>query len=798
MRYEKNNNAKVIGKLAKKSIRASKMRNAFIVVTIVLSVSLLMAMSLFTTALTTANKRSMEKVQHVIYYNLNETQLDHLKKDDRISYMTLGKRGQAVEIDNYTLAPSYVDGSSTDIQTLNLLEGRLPEAQNEVLVTKEYLKQVGKTPEPGAAFSVTFLDGSTETFTASGLIEGPPSTKQYSLIFSKAYAENGLQLKNVPYEAYVRLVGAEQMGKEECQNQMYTIGGDAGIIRENMNSNNRFLDSLTINFQEVTLIVSVGLVVLIASILVIYGVFYISVVGHIRTYGQMRTIGMTRKQVRKLVNREGLFLFCIGAPIGLIIGTIIGYFVKPDGFSFVNTVIVAILVAFVNLITVMISIRKPALMAASISPIEASKYSAYKNRKQKKTKKEKRKITPIRLALMNSVRNRKKVIITVLSLGVGGILFMAAATFVNSFDQEMFSRQGDFKDSEYIISYSSNALDLSEYSLTELQKNAPLNETLKNKVLSIDGVDGIRSNKSTSVIYDYPKQDVIHKEDQMTPFTKEEANELEKYLEQGTFDYDALSKGDSILINGNDVAQEIYGWRFEVGDTLTFYFYNGDTVVPKEVKIAGMISKEYPKPISGWFMMSEEAAQAIIPFSLDKDIVISTGPSMESSVGESLQSLVDASPNLKLTSLQTQRENDAIVVGSLSATAMGLALFIIAFSLINLVNTLITNILSKKQELAMLESIGMSRKQVHKMVLYEGILLSIGNLLITLTLGTTAGYLVCVAFEKLGVHYMIYQFPTLYVLIYAAVLLLVPYIISKIALRNFEKHTLVERLREAE
>ena len=118
--------------------------------------------------------------------------------------------------------------------------------------------------------------------------------------------------------------------------------------------------------------------------------------------------------------------------------------------------------------------------------------------------------------------------------------------------------------------------------------------------------------------------------------------------------------------------------------------------------------------------------------------------------------------------------------------------------MINLVNTLITNILSKKQELAMLESIGMSRRQIRQMVLGEGMLLAAGNLLITLTIGTAAGYLICWAFGKLGVHYMIYQFPVFYVLAYAVILLLVPYLISKIALRSFEKETLVERLREAE
>ena len=362
----------------------------------------------------------------------------------------------------------------------------------------------------------------------------------------------------------------------------------------------------------------------------------------------------------------------------------------------------------------------------------------------------------------------------------------------------MYSRQGDFADSEYIVSFSGNALELSEYGMAGLQKNSPFTEALESQILSIPGVDGIRSNQATSVEFDYPKKDLVHVEDNISPFTRAQAQELEKYLEDGSLDYDAMLKGETILLQANSVVQEIYGWRFEVGDTLTLYFYNGDTVIPKEVKIAGMVSTDYPKPISGWFMMPQEVIHSIVPFNLDKDFIVSTEPSMELAVEEPLRALVDSDPNLVLSTLQEQREQDAGSIATLSATALGLALFIIAFSMINLVNTLITNILSKKQELAMLESIGMSRRQIRQMVLGEGMLLAAGNLLITLTIGTAVGYLICWAFGKLGVHYMIYQFPVFYVLAYAVILLLVPYLISKIALRSFEKETLVERLREAE
>ena len=177
MNYEKNNNGKVIGKLARDSIKTSKMRNAFIAVTIILSVSLLMVMSLFTVEMKEADKRAMARAQHVIYYNLTVDQLHRLSQDSRVSYLTLGKRGQAVEIDNYKLVPVYADGNSMEIKTMNLLDGKLPVQENEVLVSREYLEQIGKPTELGTEFTVTFLDGATESFKVSGFVEGAKGSK---------------------------------------------------------------------------------------------------------------------------------------------------------------------------------------------------------------------------------------------------------------------------------------------------------------------------------------------------------------------------------------------------------------------------------------------------------------------------------------------------------------------------------------------------------------------------------------------------------------------------------------------
>ena len=69
------------------------------------------------------------------------------------------------------------------------------------------------------------------------------------------------------------------------------------------------------------------------------------------------------------------------------------------------------------------------------------------------------------------------------------------------------------------------------------------------------------------------------------------------------------------------------------------------------------------------------------------------------------------------------------------------AIVVVCFSLINLVNTTITNFLSRKQEIGMLQAIGLSKKQLIKMLRYEGLLYSLFATLVTLFLGTGLGFI---------------------------------------------------------
>lgn len=123
----------------------------------------------------------------------------------------------------------------------------------------------------------------------------------------------------------------------------------------------------------------------------------------------------------------------------------------------------------------------------------------------------------------------------------------------------------------------------------------------------------------------------------------------------------------------------------------------------------------------------------------------------------------------------------------------GVVAFVIAFSILNLVNTIINSIMTRRRELSMLESIGMEERQLRKMLLWESFLLALPNILITLTVGTAVGYGLIRWFHKIA-SYMEYTFPWVWVLCYVGCVLLLPMLVAWGCLKVQNRRALVERI----
>lgn len=124
-------------------------------------------------------------------------------------------------------------------------------------------------------------------------------------------------------------------------------------------------------------------------------------------------------------------------------------------------------------------------------------------------------------------------------------------------------------------------------------------------------------------------------------------------------------------------------------------------------------------------------------------------------------------------------------------------MFIGVFGIINLLNTLITNILTRKRELGVLQAVGLSSKQLSKMLLIEGLFYTLGVLLLSISCGTLIGYLLCTVFSAMSIFGKVsYHFPTVEMFSYFILMLAVQMLFSYLAIRQIKKQSLVDQIRE--
>ena len=107
------------------------------------------------------------------------------------------------------------------------------------------------------------------------------------------------------------------------------------------------------------------------------------------------------------------------------------------------------------------------------------------------------------------------------------------------------------------------------------------------------------------------------------------------------------------------------------------------------------------------------------------------------------------------------------------------------------------NILTRKRELGVLQAVGLSSKQLSKMLLIEGLFYTLGVLLLSISCGTLIGYLLCTVFSAMSIFGKVsYHFPTVEMFSYFILMLAVQMLFSYLAIRQIKKQSLVDQIRE--
>ena len=700
----------------------------------------------------------------------------------------------AIELSEQGYHASYVycDAQMMEIAKaqMNLLEGRVPEKANEVVVSEYFLSTYGNNAKIGDTVT---LD--TESFHGNYVVTGimdsvnEKEANTCAIILSKAALTEWAGFDPAGYRAYAHFKNSDQLDEELMTSYCREIAEEYQLPTPSMN-NRYFTYASKQPFDDFTLMAGVIALVLIGGYIVIQSIFRISINDKIRSYGQLRTIGATPKQIKRIVKNEGRKLGSIGILIGTVLGVCGGFLLFSKGFNAVSYVTTVILTLISSWIMVSISIRKPVKIAAGISPIEAVRFTPAQ--KDIRSRKKNIKLNPVSMGIANFKRDRKKTISIVASLSIGGILLMVVSSIVLVRSPEQIARLY-FPDSDYKIYLQ----DLSEEMLV---KGNPLNEELKQEVLSIDGVTDIIVVRQS--LYASIKTDVNQNSGICDTLTGQNYAMIEAALTAGTMPTDS----HSIVIHDKIVA------HFEdmgVGSTVEFSSVDGKKSIP--VTISGVFSTSKMPVIYGHGRAHTDGSVFFAPKDLFRELhpeittfdyswSIVSDPKKDETVKAELKNIVAEHSNLALdeidTAIAAEKSQNSVAFGSMQV----LSWLVFLFGVINLINTTLSNQMSRKQENSVLRSIGLTQKQLCKMNICEGLCYAFFATLAILIVGLPISVVVSREMGSATLHGKVvpYQFPVLEMGLFILVLFGMELILSVWTIRRQKKQSLIEQMRAME
>ena len=445
--------------------------------TIVTLIGIIVSMALFTAVIEGAysgyqflknREIAVTGEWQVIMNNVNKEGLEEAKTNKQIeqyeNVYTLGWAEVANENDGkpYLLVQSLGDMEHA-LFPINLVSGRMPEKQDEILLPENFIAnakekyQVGDTItlETGQRFiekeqlsentpyqeKESLKNTTKHTFTIVGIMERLPFEIEEFSCPGYTCITNGFHTDS--QKLFLTIKSPSKMQDF----LMHQTISDSYVPHSDLL---RFYGAFKASGERSVLIgLTTILVLLIAygSISLIYNSFSISISERIRQFGIMKSIGASNRQIKHMVLFEAFLLAIIGIVLGVIIGCVgIGItlaWVQNNfivniankvgmGLRLVISPLPILIAVMICLVTTIVAAYIPAYKAIHKSAIEAIRQSdeIIIKPNEVKTSKITQKLFGFSgvMATKNFKRNKRKYRSTILSLALSVILFISAAS----------------------------------------------------------------------------------------------------------------------------------------------------------------------------------------------------------------------------------------------------------------------------------------------------------------------------------------------------------------------------------
>ncbi|MEG2382000.1 MAG: ABC transporter permease [Oscillospiraceae bacterium] len=841
------NNKKAVSNLASKSFRANKTRNIIAIIAIALTAILFT--SLFTMGIGTVEALQQATIRqsggdgHAALKYIDDEEFDAIKDHPLINEIAYNRiLADEVENDEFIKRHTefwYYDDVGLKLGFCEPTTGTRPQKENEVIADTETLQLMGVPLEIGAPLSLKLKirdETVTRDFVLSGWWESDDAFNVGQVFSSRAYVDAHEKELQRTYDTDHSLAGCicayvmfeNSLDLESKLAELINESGFSMIDSEpNFMASNVNWAYLSTNFSlDAGTLVGLGsaiLLVVLTGYLIIYNIFQISVVRDIRFYGLLKTIGTTARQIRRIIRRQALLLSVIGIPIGLFLGFFSGRALVPllmsntsyggSSISISPNPLIFLGAAAFALITVLISTLRPSRVAASVSPVEAVRFTDNGGSKKVKFEKRTRGAKISQMARANMGRNKKRTVLVVLSLSLSLILLNTVLTLSGSLDMDKFISK--FVDTDFLIAHADY------FNFKFMGQENSISESFIEAVKAQDGFEkggrlyGGRENIffASGANSEY----VINRNELGDAFCALYGLEdlpLERLtLLDGEIDKEKLLSGKYILEGVLTDDNEVPKWdsaNFKVGDKVLFHNYRDNAehttdaqYTDLEFEVLGHVAvKTYTNcDRSLWgctFYLPAEVYTSLVDTPIVMSYALNVADENEADFEDFLKNYTDKiEPNMNYDSKGT---SSAAFDGMRSTILMvGCALGgIIGFiGILNFINSMLTSIFTRRREFAMLQSIGMTRRQLRQMLCMEGLSYAFLTILVSILLGIISSLLIvkvlCGQMWFLTYHFILWP-----LLAAIPILLILGVLIPLISFHASDKASIVERLRETE
>lgn len=727
--------------------------------------------------------------------------------------------------------------------------GHLPQAADEIALDTLTLDRLGIPHELGAPVTLEWRKDSSDPdaetiradFTLCGFWEGNQSSYSSMAWVSRVYADKmtGGVLSTDPNQIFgLYMVQVNLYSDQNIEEAMERVLADTGLSELEYSVNLAYSPEMGAVAAQENLPMYLGMgLVFIAGYLIIYNIFQISVTADVQFYGKLKTLGTTTRQLKKLIYNQANRLCIVGIPVGLILGWLLGTVLVPvlmgsmEGTAIVSaSPMIFIGSALFAWATVLISCLRPACLAGKISPIEALRMSDADSGSKKKVKRHRGSASLSSMAWDNLWRNKKRTVTVICSLTLGLVLLSGFYAKNAAFDMEKYLADltiadftlSDSSSDDYLNGYDPHGTTLTAELVLAAESQQGLEAVGHQYSAQIDWQIDEATLQNVAAFYteerlaDWESYDPAGAQALRDALSSGVASATlygldgipldtitqQQYLMEGSFDAAAFASGDYILAVGPSVEP---GESYPVLPTSPV-----GSVVELNGRSYTVMAIVYPlNPVTQLAPQQGENGKFALSFILPTAVFREQWPdhtlrqlflnTYDSHI-ESMQAFLDeymasTNPGLPVTSRQTMAEQYQTQTRSSAVMGNAVSVVIALVGVLNFINSMVTAIVSRRREFAVMQSVGMTKKQLCRMLVNEGLYYAGLTLLFSYLISAFAVGVVVRAMVEGG--FTTFRFTLLPLVACTPVLVFFAVLIPYLCFRNLEKHSIVERLRSA-